>query len=163
MARVRDPPDHTPSPDRGSKAHQGHGTIGGTGQWIPYVSKGHRKGHGTDPMGNSVLPPDQVHAPACLCLEDGGQDHGPPTQGGPYAGLFAEGALHASLRTILTLPAEVPLVGMQRRQCIADWRSLCWGLVLGLPEPHQGHCPMVSLCHYSGRTPLGIQGWQPTE
>ena len=37
------------------------------------------------------------------------------------------------------------------------------GLVFGLPEPHQGHGPMVSLCHHSGRPSLGIQGWQPSE
>ena len=121
MARVRDPPDHTSSPDGGTKAHQGHGTLGGTRQQSPMSAKAIEKAMGRIPMGDSVLSPDQVHAPAPLGLEDGGQDHGPPTQGGPYVGLFAEGALHTSLRSILTLPAEVPMVGMQRRQCLADW------------------------------------------
>ena len=97
MARVRDPPDHTSCPDGGAKAHQGHGTPGGTRQRSPHVSKSHRKGNGKDPMGDSMLPPGQIHAPALMGLEDGCPDHGPPAQGGPHAGLFAEGALHAPL------------------------------------------------------------------
>ena len=52
-------------------------------------------------MGDSMLPPDQVHAPAhspaLMGLEDGGPDHGPPAQGCLHAGLFAEGALRAPL------------------------------------------------------------------
>ena len=41
LAWVRDPPNHTSSPDGGPQAHQGHGAPGGACQWIPHVSQGH--------------------------------------------------------------------------------------------------------------------------
>ena len=36
-------------------------------------------------------------SPTALGLEDGGQNYGPPTQGGPHVGRPPEGALHAPI------------------------------------------------------------------
>ena len=41
MAPVHDSPGPSSSPDGGPKAHQGHGTPGGTRQRSPHVSKSH--------------------------------------------------------------------------------------------------------------------------
>ena len=109
-------------------------------------------------MGRILWPPDQVHAPAPMGMEDGGPDHGPPAQGGPHAGLLAEGAplsdTHPSCRSPHGGDAATPVLRRLGKPMLAGARP---------PEPHQGNRPLVSLCHYSGCTPLGIQGWRPTE
>ena len=118
-------------------------------------------------MGHGVLSSDQVPTPATLGLEDGGQNYGPPTKGGPNAGRPPEGALHAPLNSthlscrsrpggdavMLVHPKQVkPLLGVGARPPQTPPRTRSYGSTMLLRlTPTLGHSRMAT--HRNGSLP----------